>query len=63
MIRDYLQPSTELEFISEVARLRAAAHRLVVSERANIERIASALLLRHDGTLSGEQILELLDQP
>jgi hypothetical protein len=57
MVRGYLQPSTELEFIAEVARLRAAAHRLVTAERAKIEIVAAALL-RH-GTLSGEEVVGL----
>lgn len=58
VIRGYLQPRSELEFIAEVARLRAAARRLVVSERAKIEVVAAALL-RH-GTLSGDEVIELL---
>ena len=58
MVRDYLQPRSELEFVGEIARLRLAAQRLVVAQRAKIEIIAAALL-RH-GTLSGDQIIELL---
>jgi hypothetical protein len=58
MVRRYLQPRSELEFIAEVARLRAAARRLVVSEQTNIEIIAAALMRR--GTLSGDEVAELL---
>jgi hypothetical protein len=54
MIRNYLQPSTELQFIGEIARLRAAARRLVTAERARIEIVAAALL--QHGTLSGDQV-------
>jgi hypothetical protein len=57
MIRGYLEPKSELEFIAEIERLRAAAGRLVVSERAKIEVIAAALL--KSGTLTGDQIIEL----
>jgi hypothetical protein len=57
-VRRYLRPDSELQFISEIARLRAAARRLVTAERAKIEMIATALL-RH-GTLSGEAIADLL---
>jgi hypothetical protein len=57
-VRRYLRPDSELQFIAEVARLRAAARRLVEAERVKIEIIASALL-RH-GTLSGEAITDLL---
>jgi hypothetical protein len=42
MIRDYLQPRTELEFIHAVARLRFAARRLVTSQRAKIATVAGA---------------------
>ena len=57
MVRDYLQPRTELEFIAEVSRLCAAAKRLVISQQTKIATIAPALL-RH-GTLSRDQIIEL----
>jgi hypothetical protein len=43
--------------IHEVARLRLAARRLVISQQTEIAIIAAALL-RH-GTLSGDQIIEL----
>ena len=61
MIRRILRPPNELAFIAETARLRAAAHRLVVSQQANIERIAGELL-RH-GTLSGEDVIALIANP
>jgi hypothetical protein len=42
MIRGYLQPSTVLEFIAEIARLRLAAWRLVMGSRRQIEIVADA---------------------
>jgi hypothetical protein len=60
MIRDYLQPASELEIIGEITRLRAAARRLVIACRHQIEIVAAALL-RH-GSLTGDEIAELLDR-
>jgi hypothetical protein len=37
MVRRYLQPRSELEFVAEIARLRAAARRLVMASRHQIE--------------------------
>ena len=39
MVRRYLQPRSELEFISQTARLPAAARRLVEAERTRISRL------------------------
>ena len=58
MVRRYLQPRSELEFVAEVARLRAAARRLVAAERAKITVIAAALMQR--GSLSGDEVVGLL---
>jgi hypothetical protein len=57
MIRRIMRPPNELAFIAEVARLRTAARRLVVSQRANIARIAGELLRR--GTMSGDEVIAL----
>jgi hypothetical protein len=46
--------------MQEMTRLRLAARRLVAASRCQIETMADALL-RH-GTLSGDQILELLSR-
>ncbi len=43
----------------QLARMRAAAERLVVSERDKIETVAAALM--RQGTLSGDAVIELLN--
>ena len=59
MVRNYLEPPSELEFIAEVARLGLAARRLVMAPRRLIETVATAL--SRSGTLSGDKIIALLN--
>jgi hypothetical protein len=59
MVRTYLEPRTEFEFIGEVSRLRAAAKRLVMSQQTKIAIIAAALL--KSGTLTGDEIIALAE--
>jgi hypothetical protein len=58
MVRNYLQPRTELQRTQEIGRFRLAARRLVALSRREIESVADALMQR--GTLSGNEIVELL---
>ena len=60
MARDYLKRRyAEARMPLEFERMRNAAELLVSSSRSQIETVAAALL-RH-GSLSGDQIVELLD--
>ena len=60
MARGYLRERySEAQLALQLERMQLVAQRLVVPQQAKIETVAAALL-RH-GTLTGDQILELLN--
>jgi hypothetical protein len=60
MARDYLRGRyTEARLALQLEHMQPAAERLVKASRRQIEIVADALL--RNGTLTGDQILELLN--